>query len=197
MNNRLKKQIDFIVEIDKLKSIFRQSKLAHVSRFENDTEHSWHISVMAILLLEHANDKAIDLIKILKMVLIHDIVEIDAGDVIIYDLQRRKEIIEKENAAAQRLFGILPGDQRDEFISLWKEFEAKETNEAKFAGAVDRIEPILLNYLNQGYTWQKNNINSKQVFERNRQIQEASSVLWEYVKGIINESVEKGYLKNE
>ena len=152
---------------------------------------------MAILLLEHANDKAIDLIKILKMVLIHDIVEIDAGVVIIYDLQRRNEIIEKENAAAQRLFGILPDDQRDEFISLWKEFEAKETNEAKFAGAVDRIEPILLNYLNQGYTWQKNNITSKQVFERNRQIQEASSVLWEYVQGIINESVEKGYLKNE
>ena len=178
MNNRLKQQIDFIVEIDKLKSIFRHSKLAHVSRFENDTEHSWHISIMAILLIEHANHQEIDLTKVLKMVLIHDIVEIDAGDVIVYDLRGRKEIVEKENAAARRLFGMLPDDQRDEFISLWKEFESEETNEAKFAGAVDRIEPILLNYLNRGYTWQKNNITSKQVLERNAHIQEASPLLW-------------------
>ncbi len=149
---------------------------------------------MAIILLEHAENKKLDLMKILKMVLIHDIVEIDAGDVIVYDLQGRKDIVEKENAAAKRLFGILPDDQRNELISLWKEFEAKETDEAKFAGAVDRMEPILLNYLNQGSIWKKNNITLKQVIERNCQIRDASPILWEYVQGIINESVEKGYL---
>ena len=141
MEERLKQQIDFIIEIDKVKSIIRKTKLFDGTRYENDAEHSWHICMMAIILQEYSNEK-VDLSKVLKMLLIHDLVEIDAGDYLVYT-DKNIEKNEKEQKAAERIFSILPDEQKDELIFLWKEFELKETTEAKFAFALDRLEPVM------------------------------------------------------
>ena len=143
-NEDLLKQIEFIKEIDKLKYIQRKTKLFNSDRNENDAEHSWHLAVMALILTQHANTD-IDILKVVKMVLIHDIVEIDAGDVFIYDTQKNHSNTDEELMAAKRIFGILPKEQAEEFIAVWEEFEAGETNEAKFARSMDRLEPLLQN----------------------------------------------------
>ncbi|MFW5801882.1 MAG: HD domain-containing protein, partial [Spirochaeta sp.] len=188
---RLTQQLEFIVEIDKIKGIIRQSKLFDGSRFENDAEHSWSICIMAILLKEYANFP-VDLEKVIKMLLIHDIVEIDAGDVFLYDAARM-DVNLKEEAAAQRIFGLLSPDQRDEYIALWREFESRTTPEAKFAAVFDRLEPLLQNYLNNGYTWKKYGIACETVVEKNRHIREGSEALWDLVQHILQHSVELGY----
>jgi putative hydrolase of HD superfamily len=192
---KLTKQMEFIIEIDKMKSIYRRTKIADKSRLENDAEHSYHLAMMALLLIEHANDSNIDPIKVLKMVLIHDLVEIDAGDTYAYDAAGHQDKFERENAAAQRLFSILPDEQRNELNELWLEFEERQTVEAKFASALDSIQPLILNYLNGGEVWKENNITSEMVWNRNKKIGEVSEGLWLYAQHIIRKSIEQGILQ--
>lgn len=193
MENRLKMQVDFIIEIDKLKRIVRQSYLTDNIRKENDAEHSWHLAMLAIILKEYS-DSEIDILKIIKMVLIHDLVEIDAGDTYAYDSKGNQDKWERESKAAERIFGVLPKDQKEEMQGIWLEFEQGKTSEAKFAAAIDRIEPILLNYLSKGKAWKEHGVKKDQVMERNKVIKDASIELWEFIKEIIEESVINGYL---
>ena len=192
----LSKQISFIKEIDKIKYIQRKTKLFNSDRPENDAEHSWHLAMMTIVLAEHA-DTPIDVLKVVKMVLIHDIVEIDAGDTFIYDTTKSHTNTDNELMAAKRIFGLLPGEQVDEFIAIWEEFEAGETNEAKFAKSMDRLEPLLQNTSNDGGTWKEFDVDYQQVYEKKKVIQDGSTSLWQYAENLINESVEKGILKKK
>ena len=193
-HNRLKKQIQFILEIDRLKKIVRQTLLTDQSRKENDAEHSWHIALMAILLLEHAEDKGIDIQRVVAMLLVHDLVEIDAGDTFCYDEAGNEDKLEREIKAAERLFNILPKDQAAYFRELWDEFEARQTPESRFAAAMDRLQPLLHNYHTQGGTWKEHHVRKGQVIERNHPIAFGSAALWEYAEGLIDDAVDKGYL---
>lgn len=192
--DRLRRQIEFIVEIDKMKSIYRQSYIADRSRNENDAEHSWHIATMALLLCEHANDSGIDMLRVVKMLLVHDLVEIDAGDTFAYDEQGHETKAQREEAAARRLFGLLPDEQRDEFYRLWREFEERTTPEAKFAVAMDRLQPMLMNYYSEGAAWRKHGVTSDRVLAYNRKIAEGSEELWRFAQELIRDAVAKGYL---
>ena len=194
LSNKLQQQIQFLKEIDDLKQVLRQTVLTKDCRQENDAEHSWHLAMLVVTLSEYSNDSSIDLLRTVKMVLIHDIVEIDAGDTFCYDDHDRKAKTEKERKAAHRIFGILPEEQGQELIDLWEEFEAMETPEAQFAAAADRLQPLLLNYYSEGYAWKKHGIKKSQVIERNHHISNGSKVLWEFAKNLIEESVNKGYL---
>ncbi|WP_420320377.1 HD domain-containing protein [Flagellimonas sp.] len=193
--DNLLRQIKFIKEIDKLKYIQRKTKLFNSNRHENDAEHCWHLAMMAIVLLEHANER-IDLLKVLKMVLIHDVVEIDAGDTFIYDTTRSHANTEEEMKAAKRIFGLLPAKQAEDLNAIWQEFEEGKTNEAKFAKAMDRFEPLLQNSSNNGGTWTEFNVEYDIVYGKKKVIKEGSNSIWTYAEGLINESVEKGILKN-
>ena len=192
-SDRLKEQLAFLVEIDKLKSIVRQTHLLDTPRRENSAEHSWHVAMMAILLCEYARE-AIDPLRVLQMLLIHDIVEIDAGDTFCYDPQGALDKEQREKEAADRIFGLLPDDQGDELRALWEEFEAKRTPEAKFASAMDRLMPLLHNYHSQGKGWKEHAITRSQVMGHNGHIQAGSTKLWQFAIEIIEESVQKGYL---
>ena len=194
-DSRLAKQVEFIVEIDKLKQVVRRTWLTDKSRQENDAEHSWHLGVMAILLLEHAQQPRLDLLRVLKMVLIHDLVEIDAGDTFAYDDAGALDKAERESAAADRVFGLLPADQAAELRTLWEEFEARQTPEAKYAAALDRFQPMLHNYRTQGKAWQEHGITADQVIARNQHIAEGSPALWEYAREFVADAVAKGYLR--
>lgn len=191
--DRLEQQIRFIVEIDKLKAICRRTRLIDRSRDENSAEHSWHIAVMAPLLAEYTDAK-IDVLKVIKMLLVHDVVEIDAGDTYCYDLAAHADKAEREEAAADRLFCLLPADQATEFRSLWDEFEAANTPEAKFANAMDRLQPLLLNYQTHGEYWQANGVTIEQVRQRMAPIAEGSASLGDYVQHLLASAVERGYL---
>jgi putative hydrolases of HD superfamily len=184
---RLKKQIEFIVEADKIKNIVRMNYTASGSHMENDAEHSWHLALMAILLSEYANIK-IDVLKVVKMILIHDIVEIDAGDAYVYNDEAKALQYAKEVKAADRLFNILPEDQAKEYRALWDEFEARETAEAKFAAGIDRMHPMLMNYSSNGRSWKENKISAEMVVAKNMHMEEGASYLWEYCKKFIVES---------
>jgi len=188
------KQIEFVKEIDKLKYIQRKTKLFNSDRNENDAEHSWHLAVMAIVLAGHSN-VPVDVLKVVKMVLIHDIVEIDAGDTFIYDTQKSHTNTADERLAANRIFGLLPTEQAAELIAVWEEFEAGETNEAKFARSMDRLEPLLQNTSNNGGTWKEFGVTYEKVYEKKKVIKEGSEALWAFAEGLINESVEKGILE--
>jgi len=190
----LHKQIAFIKEIDKLKYIQRKTKLFNSDKHENDAEHSWHLAMMTIVLASHS-DKPINVLKVLKMVLIHDIVEIDAGDIFIYDAQRNHTNTEEEFIAAKRIFGLLPTEQATEFIAIWQEFEDGITDEAKFAKSMDRLEPLLQNTSNNGGTWAEFNVPYQQVYDKKIAIKDGSALLWNYAQNLLNESVEKGILK--
>ena len=192
--DQLLKQINFIKEIDKIKYIQRKTKLFHSDRPENDAEHSWHLAMMTIVLAEHS-DVPVDVLKVLKMVLIHDIVEIDAGDTFIYDTQKSHSNTENELIAAKRIFGLLPDEQAEELIEIWQEFEAGETPDARFAKAMDRIEPLLQNTSNNGGTWLEFDVDYSKVFEKKKVIAQGSTTLWEFAENLLNESVEKGILK--
>ena len=194
--DNLSKQISFIKEIDKIKYIQRKTKLFNSDRPENDAEHSWHLAMMTIVLAEHA-DTPVDVLKVLKMVLIHDIVEIDAGDTFIYDTTKSHTNTDNELMAAKRIFGLLPAEQADEFIAIWEEFEAGDTNEAKFARSMDRLEPLLQNTSNDGGTWKEFDVDYQQVYEKKKVIKDGSTSLWKYAENLINESVEKGILKKK
>ena len=193
--DRLKKQVQFILEIDKLKKIVRQSLLSDRSRKENDAEHSWHIALMAVLLCEHADKKGIDLKHVVTMLLVHDLVEIDAGDTFCYDEKGNVDKLEREIKAADRIFNLLPPDQAAYFRSLWDEFESRQTAEARFAAAMDRLEPLLLNYHTDGGTWKEHGVKKKQVVSRNQPIEKGSATLWEYASQLIEDAVAKGYMR--
>jgi len=192
--NNLSKQVSFIKEIDKIKYIQRKTKLFNSNRPENDAEHSWHLAMMTIVLAEHS-DTPIDVLKVIKMVLIHDIVEIDAGDTFIYDTQNSHTNTDNERMAAKRIFGLLPKEQADELIAIWEEFETGETNEAKFAKSMDRFEPLLQNTSNNGGTWKEFDVDYEKVYEKKKVIKAGSSSLWNYAENLIDESVDKGILK--
>lgn len=191
---RLLKQIEFVKEIDKIKYIERRTKLFNSDRRENDAEHSWHLAMMAIALAEHANEP-VDVLKVIKMVLIHDIVEIDSGDIFIYDTQKNHTNTNEELKAANRIFGILPDDQAEELITLWIEFEMGETSDAKFARTLDRLEPLLQNASNGGGTWKEFDVDYSKVVDKKEAMKYGSEAIWEYAKQLIDESVEKGILK--
>lgn len=192
---RLRQQIAFITEVDKLKEIFRQTILTQSRRAENSAEHSWHFALMIIVLAEHSNHRPLDVLRILKMVLIHDLVEIDAGDTFAYDEKNRADQHEREAQAATRIFGLLPPDQTGEFRALWDEFEARETPEARFACACDRFHPMLLNCLTQGHAWQKHGVTQDRVLARNAHVAEGSQLIWEYAVKMIDDAVAQGHLQ--
>lgn len=192
----LLQQISFIKEIDKIKFIQRKTKLLNSNRHENDAEHSWHLAVMTLVLAEHANTP-IDVLKVVKMVLIHDVVEIDAGDTFIYDTQNNHSNTVNERKAAERIFGLLPQQQANEFIAIWEEFEAGLTNEAKFAKSMDRLEPLLQNTSNNGGTWREFDVDYSKVYEKKLAIKDGSLTLWNFAEKLLNESLEKGILKRE
>ena len=194
--DNLIKQVAFIKEIDKLKYIQRKTRLFNSDRHENDAEHSWHLAMMTIVLAEHSDQK-IDILKVLKMVLIHDIVEIDAGDTFIYDTTKNHTNTEEEFIAAKRIFGLLPAAQAEEFITIWQEFEDGLTNEAKFAKSMDRFEPLLQNTSNNGGTWAEFKVPYQQVYNKKKAIKEGSASIWNYAENLINESVKKGILIKE
>ena len=194
MQTSLQKQIAFIKEIDKIKYIQRRSKLFNSDRRENDAEHSWHLAMMAIVLAEHSNN-SIDLLKVLKMVLIHDIGELDAGDTFIYDTTKKHANIDEEHIAAKRIFGLLPQEQAEELLALWEEFEEGETDEAKFAKTMDRFEPLLQDATNDGGTWMEFDVPYQNVYDMNKSIKKGSTTIWNYADNLINESVGKGFLK--
>lgn len=190
----LLKQVEFIKEIDKLKYIQRKTKLLNSDRPENDAEHSWHLAMMAIVLAAHSN-QPIDLLKVIKMVLIHDVVEIDAGDTFIYDTQKNHTNTDEEHLAAQRIFGILPEAQAQELILIWKEFEEGVTAEAKFARSMDRFEPLLQNTSNNGGTWTEFNVPYQKVYDKKKVIKEGAETVWDYAESLIEDSIKKGILK--
>ncbi|UOE51107.1 HD domain-containing protein [Mucilaginibacter sp. SMC90] len=192
----LQKQVDFIHEIDKVKYIQRKTRLFNSDRAENDAEHSWHLALMAIVLSGHSNQD-IDLFKVIKMLLIHDVVEIDSGDIFLYDNVVSHSNTEAETIAARRIFGLLPQNQAEELIAIWEEFEAGDTAEAKFARAMDRFEPLLQNRSNKGGTWKEFNVTYDRVVQKKSVIKEGSDLLWGYSKMLIDKSVEEGILTKD
>lgn len=190
--DRLERQLGFIAELDKMKGIIRHTPLMDASRRETDAEHSWHIAVMALLLAEHA-DEPVDAVKVMKMLLIHDVVEIDAGDTFIYDDKGNADKYEREQKAADRLFGLLPSDQEAELRALWEEFEARETPEARFAASIDRFQPILNNHLSGGGSWKANGVQPEKVLGFNEsRIGGASKRLWARIREMIHLSMARG-----
>ena len=190
---RLETQLGFVLEVEQLKQVFRQTVLMGDRRPENDAEHSWHLSLMAILLVEQAAEE-VDLMKVLKMLLIHDVVEIDAGDTFAYDQVGNQDKEEREQKAADRLFGLLPEDQATAYRALWDEFEARQSPEARYAAALDRLQPLLLNFHTEGAAWQKHGIKKAQVVARNEHIGEGAPALWAYAQKLIDAAVAKGYM---
>lgn len=188
---RLEQQLSFIIEVDKVKNIFRQTYLSDKNRKENDAEHSWHIALMALLLKEYA-DESVDVLKVMTMVLIHDLVEIDAGDTYAYDEAANQTKRQRELAAADRIFGILPEDQGRSFRELWDEFEAYETADAKYAHLLDNLQPLLLNNAADGIAWLEHGVKKSQIYKRNARIEETSPVIWDKMKEIVQGRIEKG-----
>ena len=193
--DRMKQQIAFLMEIDKVKNIFRQTYLADGKRKENDAEHSWHLAIAAFLLKEYVAED-VDVMKVMIMVLIHDLVEIDAGDTYAYDSEGAKSKRERELKAAERIFGILPKDQGTYFRSLWDEFEEYSTEDAKFAHLLDNFQPLLLNDASDGKSWAEHGVHKAQVCKRNERIADTSDIVWEKMLEIMDKHVEKGNLKN-
>jgi putative hydrolase of HD superfamily len=193
-HERLERQIAFVREVDKLKTIHRQTLLTDASRLENDAEHSWHLALMALILGEYADGGGIDLLRVIRMVLVHDLVEIDAGDTYCYDEAGYVDKARRETAAAERIFNLLPADQAGEIRALWDEFEAAETPEARFANALDRLQPLMHNVFTNGRMWQKHNITQSQVVDRNRKIADGAPDLWRFARNLIDQAVADGHL---
>ena len=191
---RLQQQIEFMLEIDKLKHILRRTILTNRSREENSAEHSWHIAIAVFLFSEYAQDQNIDWYRVIRMLLVHDLVEIDAGDTYCYDHQSRKDQAQREQKAAERIFKILPLDQSRSFRELWDEFENRETPESKYANALDRLQPFLQNYATKGQIWRKNNITRRQVKDRMQPMFDGAPLLWNLVELLIDDAVQKKYL---
>lgn len=194
MDERLKKQLDFALEIDKEKNIFRQTHLSGYGRNENDAEHAWHIAIMAYLLREYSNEP-VDITRVMLMCLIHDVVEIDAGDTYAYDAEGLKTQKAREEAAKERIYSLLPEDQKKELAAIFDEFEESKTPESKFAHAMDNLQPLMLNNSNDGGDWREHGVSAKQVYGRQDRTKEGSEKLYEITEQIIKKHVEKGNLK--
>ena len=194
MDERLQKQLDFILEIDKEKNIFRQTHLSGHGRNENDAEHAWHMAIMAYLLQEYSNEK-IDVARVMLMCLIHDVVEIDAGDTYAYDAEGLKTQKAREEAAKERLYSMLPEDQKADLVAIFEEFEERKTPEAKFARALDNLQPLLLNHSNDGGDWKNHDVTAEQVYGRQSRTREGSEKLFEVTDQILKENIAKGNLK--
>ncbi len=192
---RLEKQLSLLIELDKLKTVLRRTRIKSAQdRLENSAEHSWHVALMALLLEEHAN-RPVDIARVIKMLLLHDIVEIDAGDVLVYDQEAIKQQQAKEYQAADRLFAMLPDDQGAELHALWLEFERAESADAQFAKSLDRLIPMLLNYHNQGIGWIENQVTKQQALSVNQKIEFGSAALWQKAQQIIDQAAKSGWLK--
>jgi len=191
---RLAAQIHFILEIDKLKSVLRRTSILEGSRRENSAEHSWHLAMMALLLAEYGPPD-LDLTRVLKMVLVHDLVEIDAGDTFCYDETGRADQNERERRAADRLFALLPPDLGVELRTLWEEFDSRATPDARFAAALDRLQPVLLNYTSGGGTWREHRVTRDQVVERNQPMGDGAPELWEYARSLIEDAAARGLIE--
>lgn len=185
-----------MLELDKMKNIYRQTYVLHENRKENDAEHSWHLAILAFLLAEYSS-VPIDVTRIMKMVLVHDVVEIDAGDTYCYDEKSNKTKAEREEKSAQRVFGLLPDDQKEEFYSLWREFEDNQTNDSKFASVLDKIQPVILNYTKNGISWKEHGVYKEQVEQRCLSSAAASDKLAELIQNIIDDAASKGFLKTK
>lgn len=196
MDERLKKQLEFALEIDKEKNIFRQTHLSGHGRNENDAEHAWHMAIMAYVLREYSNEK-IDVAKVMLMCLIHDIVEIDAGDTYAYDAENLKTQTARENAAKERIFSLLPDEQKEELIALFDEFEAFETPESKFAHAMDNLQPLMLNNSNGGADWKEHEVTAQQVYGRQSKTRLGSETLFEVVDSIIQQNIANGQIRED
>lgn len=194
MDDRLKKQLEFVLEIDKEKNIFRQTHISGHGRNENDAEHAWHMAIMAYLLREYSNDP-IDITRVMLMCLIHDVVEIDAGDTYAYDAEGKKTQKAREEAAKERLYSMLPDDQKEELMAIFEEFEAWETPEAKFARAMDNLQPLLLNNSNGGGDWRSHEVSADQVYGRQIGTKAGSEKLYEVTDNIIRENIKNGNIK--
>lgn len=194
MDGRLKQQIDFILEVDKLKTVFRQTHITGFSRKENDAEHGWHMALMAYLLAEYAREP-IDVGRVMLMCLIHDIVEIDAGDTYAYDMAGLATQKAREEAAKERIYALLPADQQQMLVEIFDEFEAGETAEAKFARAMDNLQPLLLNHSNNGGDWREHDVTAAQVYKRQSRTEAGSDVLYALTRDILAENIRKGNLK--
>jgi putative hydrolase of HD superfamily len=192
---RIEQQIGFILEVDRLKEVFRQTLCTQSRRAENDAEHSWHLCLAVIVLAEHANEPRLDLLRVLKMLIIHDLVEIDAGDTFAYDTAAMVHQHEREARAAERIFGLLPKDQCSEFMSLWDEFEERRTPESAFAAAIDRFQPVLLNCSTEGAAWRRHRVTADRVVARNSHIREGSERLWAAAARLIQKAVDSGHLE--
>ena len=190
---RIEQQFVFLTEALKLSEILRQTLLPTSRRRENDAEHSWHLCLMVLVLAEHANEP-VDPLRVLRMLLIHDLVEIDAGDTYAYDTARMADQHEREARAADRIFGLLPADQGRELRAAWDEFEARQTPEARFAAAVDRLQPVLLNLLTDGVKWREHGVTLPKVIARNQHAAEGATLLWQHMLGLLNSAVARGVL---
>lgn len=193
-NEKIHNQIKFAITIDEMKNIFRRNLLADGSRRENDAEHSWHLAMLAMILEEYSAEK-VDIERVLKIALIHDLIEVYAGDTFAYDAKGNEDKHEREIQAADKLFGMLDPVQGAEIRGLWDEFEAMETAESKYANAIDRIQPLILNYLTDGHTWKMGDVTSDKIYKRMDIIRTATPDLWHIVEGIINTSIKAGILK--
>jgi len=187
------RQLAFLLELDALKHVLRRTRLPGSERRENAAEHSWHVCMVAVALVEHA-DTPVDLGRAVRMLLLHDVVEIDAGDTFLYDSAAAADQAEREQRAAERIFGLLPADQGHDLHALWEEYEAGETPDARYARAVDRLAPILLNFASGGAGWREHGIRSADVLARNTSIAAGSAALWEYTRNLVADAVAKGYL---
>lgn len=196
VKENLLKDMDFIVELDRMKTILRQTSLINGDRKEDDAQHSWHISVMAMVLSEYANEE-IDIFKVIKMLLIHDLVELDAGDTFCYDKKANQDKKERELAAADKVFGMLSGDKGQEMRALWDEFEEMETPEALFAASMDRLQPMLNNYKNGGGTWQKFDVPQSDIYKRISPVKESSDELWKFVEYMLEDAFKKGLINKK
>lgn len=194
MDDRLKKQLEFVLEIDKEKNIFRQTHISGHGRNENDAEHAWHMAIMAYLLREYSNEP-IDITRVMLMCLVHDVVEIDAGDTYAYDTEGKKTQKAREEAAKERLYSMLPNDQKEELMAIFEEFEAWETPEAKFARAMDNLQPLLLNNSNGGGDWRSHEVSADQVYGRQIGTKAGSEKLYEVTDNIIRENIKNGNIK--
>jgi len=194
VHDRLRAQLNFIVEADKLKNTLRQTILTDGSRRENSAEHSWHIALCALVLSEYATDGTLDVLRVIQMLIVHDLVEIDAGDTYCYDEKERADQAEREEKAADRIFNILPQDQSETLRALWDEYEARATPESRFANALDRFQPLLNNYVTEGESWKQHGVKRSQVMERMKPVGDGAPAIWVFVCDFLEDAVERGYL---
>lgn len=196
ISERLQKDMEFIIELDRMKSIIRQTSIIGEDKREDDAQHSWHISVMAMILSEYTNEK-VDVCKVIKMLLTHDLVELFAGDTFCYDEVANQDKRNRELAAAEKIYGMLDEDKGKELRALWDEFEEQKTPEALFAASMDRLQPILSNYHNNGGTWKKFDVPQSHIYRRIAPIKESSDVLWNFVEELIEEAYNKGFINKK